>query len=109
MNITIHTLEIDGTQLSLKVARQFPILPYNTRWDESVQHEPQRAALGKVLDHTLDRDFSAVHPSYFILVQYDDGPKWVRPVLMTGTSIASMTAHGMWWDDLSTIPLIILK
>lgn len=105
--IKIKMIEIDEKNLTVKMAKQFPIKPWTTRWDESIKLQPQRPIICWILGKTINSEFGSW--AALGLVEYASGYAWMAPLLPDDRMKQSLIDKGMWWDDLDEIPFVILK
>lgn len=107
--MTIHTnlqlyqayiiVNQESKPLTLKVAKQFPVMPYSHRWEQSIRGEDAADPICKVLESTIVKDGSS--RSWLILVpDYVSGLQWEYPV--------QNSKDHVWYDELEHIPTVIL-
>ena len=99
VQVTIHTatltIEEQTVKLTKGIAKQFPVLPLTTRWDEIVAGTP-REPICKVNGEALGKT-----AQWYYLVQDDAaGLAWVEPI------VRNDILKG--YDDLAEVPTVVL-
>ncbi len=110
MDIQLNILKIDGSALTLRLARQFPTMGRHERELQAESGQPKPPILGRVLSHTLfPSEFHDYDRSEYGLVLTDTGPAWVHPFYIGDDYKKRFTERKIWWDEPSESPFIILR
>jgi len=100
----ILTIEKRKERLTRAIAKQFPILDGNKRWDAAENGEPQPDPICKVAGNTLGQS----HRWYYLVPDEVAGLGWVAATQMHPRMAEAVIARGGWVDNPSEVPTAIL-
>ena len=101
--VGIITVNEVKTELTQRLARNFPVLHFSHRFDLAVTDKDLPVPLCKVWAKTVDKDFSG----WLLLVEDPvEGLVWEHPVL---DNDRYMRNRYLPFDDLEAIPTVVLR
>ncbi|MFQ5614732.1 MAG: hypothetical protein ACE5H9_21640, partial [Anaerolineae bacterium] len=92
-------------KLTKAIARQFPILSGQERFDAAMAGESQPDAICKILGITLG---VSAHKWLYLVEDKEGGLAWVPPVLIYKALADSVIQKGGWIDDPAKVSTVVL-
>ena len=98
------TVEKRKERLTRAIAKQFPILDGQKRWNAAEDGEPQPEPICKVLGKTLGQSYRWL----YLVPDEVAGLGWVAATEMHPKMAEAVIAKGGWADNPSEVPTVIL-